>query len=83
MEVTAMYPQIKNLFIILCILCFLAGCTQVKHIVGDVKEVFSGEKEDTPKAPAESTDTKTAPASTKKGTKKTTQPPVGEVFGPR
>ena len=78
-----MYLQIKKLFIILFILCFWVGCTQVKHIVKDVKGAITGGKGDTQKAPAEEKETKTTPASGRKGTQKTTQPPAGDVFGPR
>ena len=87
MEVGTMYLQIKKLLIILFILCFWVGCTQVKQVVKDVKGAITGEKEDTQKAPAEGKETKTTPSSGRKGTQKTTQPttqpPAGEVFGPR
>ncbi len=46
-----MYLQIKKLFIILFILFFGVGCTQVKQVVTDVKGAITGEKESTPKAP--------------------------------
>ena len=78
-----MYPQIKNLFVILFILCFWVGCTQVKQVVTDVKEgikeSFKGEKEDTQKAPAEAKETKPQkePESTDTGTtKEVSSPPA-------
>lgn len=83
-EVTTMVPQIKNLLIILLSLCFLIGCVQVKHAVTDVKDAFVGEKESSPKTPpGEPKETKPSPAPAKKATPKKTQPPAGEVFGPK
>jgi hypothetical protein len=98
-EVGTMDLRIKKLIIVLSIPCFWVGCTQVKHIVTDVKGVVTGEKKDAPKAP-KATDTGTTkeesspPAKSKtietktappskKGTPKTTQPPAEEVFGPK
>jgi Sec-independent protein translocase protein TatA len=79
-----MYLQIKKLFIVLLILCFWVGCTQVKHIVTDVKEAVTGPKEDTQKATTEEKETKKTTSPSKKGTRKTTtQPPAGDVFGPK
>jgi hypothetical protein len=85
MEVGTMDLQIKKLFIILLILCFWVGCTQVKQIVTDVKkgvtESIRGEKESTPKAP-QAADTGTTkedsspPAKTKPKDTKTTTPPA-------
>ncbi len=89
-----MGSRIKKIFILLLIICFTAGCTQVKQVVKDVKEVFvkekesttkppTREKEDTSKSTNEEKETKAKPASTKKGPRKTTQTPSGEVFGPK
>ncbi len=52
-----MFAKIKKLTIFFVLLCFWAGCTQVKQVVTDVKEGVSGvlkkDKKDTQKAPAE------------------------------
>jgi hypothetical protein len=79
--VNTMNLQLKNLFIILFILCFWIGCTQVKQIVTDVKESITGEKKDASKAP-KATDTGTTkedpspPAKAKIKETKTTPPPA-------
>lgn len=99
MEVGTMYLHIKKLFIILFILCFWVGCTQVKHIVTDVKGAITGEKEGAQKAPvaadketpkeSSSPPAKTKPKDTKttppskKGTQKKTEPSSEDVFGPK
>ncbi len=71
--------DIKKLVIILSIMCFGTGCTQVKHIVTDVKETVVSEKKNGQKAPK----AKTTPHPAKKGTTKTTEPPDEDVFGPK
>ena len=76
-----MYPQIRNLFILLSLLCFWVGCTQVKQIVTDVKEGFTESfksgKETTPAPPPEAKETKPQPesGSTDKGTATEVSPP--------
>jgi hypothetical protein len=78
--------KIKKLFMILFILCFGTGCTQVKQIVTDVKEGIkegiTGKKEEPPKPAPETKEAKpikepeAADAGTTKEVKEDTQPPA-------
>ena len=67
-----MFPKIKKLIILLTVLCFWTGCTQVKQVVTDVKEGVSGalkkDTKDTPKAPAEKKEPPKDPEPADKGT---------------
>lgn len=72
--VDTMFPKIKKLIILLTVLFFWTGCTQVKQVVTDVKEGVSGvlkkDKKDTQKAPAEKKEPEPAkePETADKGT---------------
>jgi hypothetical protein len=66
------FLKIKKLIILLAVFCFWAGCTQVKHVVTDVKEGVKGvfKKEDPQKVPAEKKEPEPAkePETADKGT---------------
>lgn len=69
-----MFPKMNKLIILLAAFCFWAGCTEVKHVVTDVKDgvqgIFKKDRGDTQKPPAEKKDPEPAkePEPADKGT---------------